>query len=111
MPSPHAGPVDKLTLVEAEEEHRALGEEIAEHDEHYHREDQPIVSDAEYDALRRRYEALEARFPELRTAESLSNKVGAKPSEKFKKIRHRVPMLSLANAFADEEVEDFAARV
>jgi DNA ligase (NAD+) len=103
--------VDTLTLAEARAEHESLGREIAEHDRRYYEEDAPVVSDAEYDALRRRYEALEARFPELATERSLSRTVGAKPSEKFAKIRHRVPMLSLANAFADEEVEEFVERI
>jgi DNA ligase (NAD+) len=103
--------VDTLTLAEARAEHESLGREIAEHDRRYYEEDAPVVSDAEYDALRRRYEALEARFPELATERSLSRTVGARPSEKFAKIRHRVPMLSLSNAFADEEVEEFVERI
>src|SRR4051794_14284243 len=89
-------PVDDLTLRQARAEHDALTKEIAEHDRRYYQEDTPLISDADYDALRRRYEALEARFPELRTNESLTQKVGSKVSEKFAKIRHRVPMLSLA---------------
>src|SRR3954469_16699233 len=90
---------DDQTLAAAQAEHDALGREIAEHDRRYYEEDAPTVSDADYDALRQRYEALEARFPELRTPESLTRKVGAKASEKFAKVRHRVPMLSLANGF------------
>ena len=74
-------------------------------------EDAPTISDAEYDALRRRYTALEEAFPELADADSANRKVGAAPSEKFAKVRHRVPMLSLGNIFADEEVEEFCARV
>ncbi|MGV6874940.1 NAD-dependent DNA ligase LigA [Pseudochelatococcus sp. B33] len=100
-----------LTPREAKREHKALGEEIAAHDMHYYTEDAPTISDAEYDALRLRYEALEARFPTLRDADSLSNKVGAKPSEKFAKVRHKVPMLSLANGFYDEDVVEFVARI
>jgi DNA ligase (NAD+) len=103
--------VDALTEDEAAREHAALGDEIAAHDIRYHQEDRPTVSDAEYDGLRRRYEAIEARFPELRTIESQSRRVGAAPSEKFAKLRHRVPMLSLGNAFADDEVTEFVARV
>ena len=72
---------------------------------------QPTISDAEYDELRRRYTALEAAFPELAGADSENRKVGATPSEKFAKVRHAVPMLSLGNIFADEEVEEFCARV
>src|ERR671920_510691 len=102
-----ANPVTELTPEQARAEHEALGREIAEHDRRYYEEDAPTVSDADYDALRRRYESLEEVFPELRSAESLSERVGSKPSEKFAKVRHRVPMLSLANAFAEEEVGDF----
>lgn len=104
-------PVDELTPLEARAEHDALGREIAEHDRRYYEEDAPSVSDAEYDALRQRYGAIEARFPEFKTAESLTQKVGAKPSEKFAKVRHRVAMLSLANGFADEDVEEFVGRI
>jgi DNA ligase (NAD+) len=101
----------KPTLAKAREEHARLQAEIAEHDRRYHGEDAPIISDAEYDALRRRYTALEDEFPKLANADSANRKVGAAPSEKFAKVRHRVPMLSLGNIFADEEVEDFCARV
>ncbi|MFY9655083.1 MAG: NAD-dependent DNA ligase LigA [Methylocystis sp.] len=104
-------PVSDLSPSEAAAEHAELGEEIAEHDRRYYQQDAPTISDAEYDALRRRYEALETRFPELATPESLTRKVGAAPAEKFAKIRHAVPMLSLGNVFSDEEVVDFAARV
>jgi DNA ligase (NAD+) len=103
--------VDRLTADQAAAEHEDLGARIAEADRLYHGEDNPAISDAEYDGLRRRYEAIEAQFPELATAESLSNRVGAAPSEKFAKVRHRVPMLSLSNAFSDEEVEEFVARI
>jgi DNA ligase (NAD+) len=101
----------KLTLAKAREEHARLQAEIAEHDRRYHGEDAPIISDAEYDALRRRYTALEEAFPKLADADSANRKVGAAPSEKFAKVRHRVPMLSLGNIFADEEAEEFCARV
>jgi DNA ligase (NAD+) len=95
----------------AREEHQKLGEEIAAHDRAYYQNDAPVVSDAEYDALRRRYEALEAQFPELAGEDSLSRKVGAAPAEKFAKITHAVPMLSLGNIFADDELVEFVARV
>ena len=101
----------KLTLVKAREEHARLEAEIGEHDRRYHGEDAPTISDAEYDALRRRYTELEETFPELAGADSANRKVGAAPSEKFAKIRHRVPMLSLGNIFADEEADEFCARV
>src|SRR5271156_16868 len=104
-------PQPKTSLDAARTEHARLGAEIAEHDRRYHGEDAPVVSDAEYDALRRRYEALEREHPEFADANSLSRHVGAPPSEKFAKVRHAVPMLSLGNIFADEEVEEFCARV
>ena len=103
--------VGELSESDARAEHTALDREIAEHDRRYHREDRPTISDAEYDKLRRRYEEVEARFPALADEESRSRRVGAPPSEKFAKVRHRVPMLSLANAFTDEEVLEFVARV
>ena len=104
-------PQPKTSLDAARAEHARLGAEITEHDRRYHREDAPVISDADYDALRRRYVELEAAFPALADAESLSRKVGAAPSEKFAKVRHRVPMLSLSNIFSDEEVFEFCARV
>lgn len=99
------------SLAEARAEHARLQEELTAHDRRYYQEDAPTVSDAEYDALRRRYEALERAFPELATAQSLTKTVGAKPSEKFAKVKHAVPMLSLGNVFSDEEVLEFVARV
>jgi DNA ligase (NAD+) len=104
-------PVELLTARQAKAEHARLQVEISEHDRRYYQQDRPTVSDAEYDALRRRYTAIEARFPDLRTLESLSLKVGAAPSRGFAKIRHAVPMLSLDNAFADQDVVDFVARI
>jgi DNA ligase (NAD+) len=103
--------VGAQTEKQAKAEHARLGREIAEHDKHYYQQDRPIITDAEYDALRRRYEAIEARFPELRTPESLSLKVGAAPSGRFKKVRHAVPMLSIDNAFAEQDVIDFVGRI
>ncbi|WP_293863165.1 NAD-dependent DNA ligase LigA [uncultured Alsobacter sp.] len=102
---------DMLTAREAKAEHDALGAEIAEHDRRYHGEDAPIISDADYDALRRRFEAIEARFPDLTAEVSDARGVGARPSEKFAKVRHRVPMLSLGNVFSPDEVEEFVDRV
>jgi DNA ligase (NAD+) len=103
--------VDEMTPRQAEREHARLEAEIKKHDEAYYQKDAPTVPDAEYDALRRRYEQIEARFPELRTLESLSRKVGAAPSRGFAKVRHAVPMLSLENAFSDEDVADFVGRI
>ena len=104
-------PSSPLTLDDARAEHARLGAEIAEHDRRYHGEDAPTISDSDYDSLRRRYDTLEVLFPALATPESLSRRVGAAPSEKFAKVKHVVPMLSLGNIFADEEVEEFCARV
>ncbi len=92
-------------------DYRELVEQIAEHDRRYHTEDAPTISDGDYDKLRRRLEAIEAEHPEFRGAASPSTTVGAKPSEKFAKIRHKIGMLSLGNIFADEEVEEFCTRV
>jgi DNA ligase (NAD+) len=103
--------VDALNEKQAKAEHLRLEAEIKAHDKSYYQKDAPTVSDAEYDALRRRYEAMEARFPQLRTLESLSLRVGSAPARGFAKVRHAVPMLSLANAFAPEEVADFVGRI
>ena len=104
-------PVSELTAKQAKAEHARLTAEIAQHDKRYYQEDRPSITDAEYDELRARYNAIEERFPDLRTLESLSLKVGATPSGKFKKVRHALPMLSLDNAFSDEDVVDFVARI
>ena len=105
-------PPDPLSPDEARAEHARLGAEIAEHDQRYHGKDAPTISDAEYDALRRRYGEMEEAFPELAGRQfAQSRKVGAAPSKKFAKVRHVVPMLSLGNVFADDEVEEFCARV
>ena len=105
-------PASQLSPLEARAEHARLAEEIAAHDVAYHQKDAPVVSDAAYDALRRRYDEIEATFPELaETAGSLSRKVGAAPSEKFAKVRHAVPMLSLSNIFDVEEAGEFVERV
>ena len=103
--------VDKLTKAQAKVELMRLALEIEAHNERYYQNDAPSVSDAEYDALRQRNDAIEARFPELVTGDSPSQKVGAAPSGRFAKVQHAVPMLSLGNAFSDEDVADFVARV
>jgi DNA ligase (NAD+) len=107
----NARSVDHLSPIEARIEHARLTEELSKHDQRYYQEDAPIISDAQYDALRQRYEALEKLFPELVTDQSLTQKVGSKPSEKFAKIKHSIPMLSLGNVFTDDDVSDFVARV
>lgn len=103
--------VAELSMDEAAAELKRLSEEIAAHNSAYFGDDAPTVSDADYDALRARNRELEARFPELIRSDSPEKAVGAAPSEKFSKVRHAVAMLSLDNAFSDEDVEDFGARV
>src|SRR6516162_4040791 len=103
--------VDALTEKQAKTEHARLADEIAGHDRRYYQQDASTVTDAEYDELRRRYMAIEARFPQLATRDSLSQRVGAAPSPRFAKVLHAVPMLSLDNAFAEEDVVDFVGRI
>src|SRR5437762_2429466 len=103
--------VAKLTKAQAKVEHMRLALELEGHDKRYYQQDAPSVTDAEYDALRQRFNAIEKRFPELVSAESPSQKVGAAPSGRFKKVRHALPMLSLDNAFAEEDVLEFAGRI
>jgi DNA ligase (NAD+) len=103
--------VDNLTPFEAEAELARLAEEIARHDALYHTDDAPEISDAEYDALRRRNEEIEARFPAFVRNDSPSQSVGAAPATGFSKVRHAVPMLSLGNAFNGDDVRDFFARI
>ncbi|MGI9378952.1 MAG: NAD-dependent DNA ligase LigA, partial [Methyloligellaceae bacterium] len=103
--------VDKLGRDDAEQELERLAAEIRQHDEHYYSKDDPVVSDAAYDSLRRRNEQIEARFPELVRPDSPNLRVGAEPAQQFGKIVHSVPMLSLANAFDDNDVAEFAKRV
>jgi DNA ligase (NAD+) len=103
--------VAKLTKAQAKVEHMRLALEIEAHNARYYQEDAPSVSDAEYDALRQRFDAIEKRFPDLVTSESPSQKVGAAPSGRFRKVRHAVPMLSLDNAFAEQDVLDFVGRI
>jgi DNA ligase (NAD+) len=98
-----------LSPLEAEIEHKHLADTLAEHDRRYHTEDAPTISDAEYDVLRARLNALEAAFPYL--VSTAGTVVGAAPSSKFSKVRHVVPMLSLGNVFSTEEAAEFAARI
>ena len=104
-------PIESLSAADARAEHARLGAEIAAHDIAYHQNDAPTVSDAEYDALRRRFDALEKAFPDLANAASAARLVGAAPAQKFAKVRHVVPMLSLGNVFDEGEVGEFVERV
>ena len=103
--------VDALTSDEAASELERLAREIAKHDKAYYEKDAPKISDAAYDALRVRNSAIEDRFPDLKRKDSPSDRVGAKPSEQFGEVVHAVPMLSLGNAFEDQDVRDFADRI
>ncbi len=103
--------VDDLTRAQAKAELARLAKEIAYHDDLYYRQDAPEISDADYDALRERNAAIEARFPDLVRPDSPSLRVGAAPSEAFAKVRHAVPMLSLENGFEEQDVFDFVDSV
>ena len=103
--------VGALNAEEAEAELARLAALLASADTAYHREDAPEITDAEYDALKRRNAEIEARFPDLKRDDSPSEQVGAAPSETFSKVRHEVRMLSLGNAFSDEDVADFVRSV
>jgi DNA ligase (NAD+) len=104
-------PVADLSEAEALDELTALADEIAAHDIRYHREDAPTISDADYDALKRRNTEIEARFPHLVRENSPTLRVGAARSEQFAPVEHGVPMLSLDNAFSDEDAGEFDARI
>src|SRR5579864_1688954 len=104
----HIAP-DALDEKQAKAELKRLAVEIAAHDKRYYQDDAPTVSDAEYDALRQRNAAIEERYPALVRKDSPSRHVGAAPAVKFAKVRHAVPMLSLGNAFSEQDVVDFVA--
>lgn len=103
--------VAALTAKEAARDLAALAEEIAGHDARYYQKDAPSVSDAAYDALRRRNAAIEERFPDLKRVDSPTERVGAVAAEKFGKVRHGIAMLSLDNAFDDEDVPAFVQKL
>ena len=104
-------PVDALSPVEARQELDRLALQIADANRAYHTEDAPEITDAEYDALKRRNAAIEARFPELKRSDSPTEQVGAPLADGFAKVRHDVRMLSLENAFEVTDVADFDDRV
>ncbi|MFN7054515.1 NAD-dependent DNA ligase LigA [Hyphomonas sp.] len=104
-------PVEALSEAEAAAELARLAEAIAEADAAYYQNDAPEITDAEYDALRQRNAAIEARFPGLQRADSPADRVGAEAASGFAKAVHGAPMLSLDNAFTDEDVSDFAQRI
>ena len=103
--------IDEMTEAQARAELARLAAQLAEADRAYHQADAPAMSDADYDALKRRNAALEARFPALKRPDSPSDRVGAAPAEGFGKIRHARPMLSLANAFDAADIHDFDTRI
>ena len=100
-----------LTLDQAQTRHKELSSEIHRHDIAYHQNDAPTISDADYDALRRELDSIEAHYPELIDDNSPNKKVGAAPSRGFRKITHRIPMLSLSNIFSDDELLEFIDRI
>ncbi|HEY0104175.1 MAG TPA: NAD-dependent DNA ligase LigA [Brevundimonas sp.] len=104
-------PVDQLNEAQAREELDRLTAELARHDALYHAQDAPEISDAEYDALKRRALEIEDAYPDLTSASSPSQVVGASGSNQFAPARHGAPMLSLDNAFASAEVADFVGRI
>lgn len=104
-------PVSKLTKSAAVAEHSALSDKISAADTAYYQDDAPQLTDADYDALRNRLNAIEARFPDLKTADSPGSRVGAAPGAAFAKVTHLKPMLSLDNVFEDSDVTDFIERV
>lgn len=107
----HDRPVEHLTEAEAKAELASLAEALEAADRAYHQDDAPVFSDAEYDLLKRRNALIETRFPALKRDNSASDRVGAAPVDGFGKIRHSVRMLSLSNAFSDEDVAEFDTRI
>lgn len=103
--------VEKLTAEQAEAELKRLAEEIRHHDHLYYNEDAPQISDAEYDVLRQCNAAIEKRFPHLIREDSPSHRVGAVSSKGFAKVTHSTPMLSLDNAFDEEDVKEFVKKI
>lgn len=110
-PEARALPVAALTEAQARAELAALADEIAAHDRAYYQADAPTISDADYDSLRQRNLAIEAHFPHLKRADSPTETIGASAQDRFGKVAHSVPMLSLDNAFSATDVADFERRV
>jgi len=104
-------PVSELTEADAKKELARLADLLGAANTAYHTQDAPQISDAKYDQLKRRNAQIEARFPALKRADSPTDQVGAAPAEGFPKLTHTVPMLSLANAFNDDDIRDFDASV
>ncbi|MBT7279757.1 MAG: NAD-dependent DNA ligase LigA, partial [Rhodobiaceae bacterium] len=104
-------PVEALDERQAQAELERLAKALATHDAAYYQNDAPLISDADYDALRRRNEQIEARFPDLKRADSPSDKIGSAPNAAFGKVEHRVAMLSLGNAFTPDDVREFDTRI
>lgn len=100
-----------MDFEEAKARHQKLSNSIEEHDQHYYQKDAPVISDSEYDDLRKELIELESKFPKLITKDSPTQKIGSAPTKGFKKIKHSVPMLSLGNVFTEEELDDFLERV
>ncbi len=111
MTMPQPSPIDRLSADDARRVWQELADALRYHDALYYQKDAPEISDSEYDALRLQLIALEERFPQLQTPDSPSQKIGAAPLETFSKVAHRVPMLSLGNAFSREDIEDFFDKI
>jgi DNA ligase (NAD+) len=111
VPIPHPGEASFVDSKTAEKRARELRQELAHHNYRYYVLDSPEVSDAQYDRLMRELQELEAKFPQLATPDSPTQRVGGEAAEKFEKVVHRAPMLSLANVFNDEEFSDFDERI
>jgi DNA ligase (NAD+) len=103
--------IESMTNSDSRSEHAQLSEELRGHNAAYYQDDAPIISDAAYDSLFSRLLAIEAAFPDLRTEDSPTQNVGATPSQGFAKVQHSIPMLSLGNAFDDDDVSEFLTRI
>jgi DNA ligase (NAD+) len=110
-PGKSAGAPSEAGSRQARERIEALRKDIAYHNRRYHELDAPEISDADFDALMRELRELETQYPDLVSADSPTQRVGSAPSSRFAKIRHSVPMLSLGNAFSEEDVTDFVDRI